>query len=287
MDNEFQNKKVYEKDSRPYYGKDILDNINKNIDYVTVSSNKPKQKYDNIYPNDRMPYYGPINNENQSIKFLNNGPKDKFLTPIEIKDLSDIIDSEENKKRLEKEIVDINNSYDVNRDEVYRRDPRAYYDPSMKSKEQRKEVLKGAIDQISKDLILQQPEFTEENFKVKTNLQNYNNLNLEKDNKYIIDNYWSETKENENSKFYNELKKLIFFFIKYFFLENTINTSFDIGTEAKENKHKIYEANDKTRDAQKVYYPSKNKKYEAEEISSSNRLDNKIEGNILNIKIYF
>merc|ERR1711957_573925 len=121
--------KIYENDKNPYYGQigdnlmgNSLMDLKENSNYVTVSTNVKKRFADNIYPKDRMPYYGPADN-NEPTKIILNAPKDKFLTPIEIKDLSDVIDSEENKKRLENEINDIDNNKYSHKDEVYKRDP--------------------------------------------------------------------------------------------------------------------------------------------------------------------
>ena len=166
--------------------------LNKNLNYITVSSNENKQKsfYGNLYQKDKSPYYGPPDVE--PMKMINE-PKDKFLTPIEIRDLSDVIDSEENINRLEKEIRDI----DINKkenDRVYQRDPNAYYDPTLLDKGIKKNELRSALDQVRKDLNADQPEFTEENFKIRQKVQNYRNLNNEKDNKFIRDNYWTDTK---------------------------------------------------------------------------------------------
>lgn len=211
MDNQILSKpKIYENDKKPYYGsvennnnnnqKNQYGNINGNNinsiqdlnSYVTVSSNKPKIR-DNYYSKDKEPYYGPVNN---GPVFLNQ-PKEKILTPIEIRDLSDVIDSEENKKRLENEITNINNSYRKNSDDVYKRDNKPYYDPTVESKEERKNELKSALEQVKKDLVADQPEFTEENFRVRQKVQNYRNYNEENHNKYVQDNFWVDAKDGK------------------------------------------------------------------------------------------
>jgi len=282
-DNQELNKpKIYENDKNPYYGKigdslignsimDMNKNTNyvtestkENSNYVTVSTNVKKRFADNIYPKDRMPYYGPADN-NEPTKIILNAPKDKFLTPIEIKDLSDVIDSEENKKRLENEINDIDNNKYSHKDEVYKRDPLAYYDPTVKDKEDKKIELKSALEQVKKDLNMNGPEFTEENFKVRQKIQNFENNNKEKDNGIIRNNYWSSTKAYDVSK-------------------NTKYTAFNIGTEADENKHKVVSAFDQSKKSDKFYYPSNNKKYEADDVLNDNiaektskSLDGKIE----------
>ena len=53
-----------------------------------------------------------------------------------------------------------------------------------------------------------------------------------------------------------------------------------------ENKHKVVNAYDQSQKSDKYYYPSKNKKYEADEVLNENiaektstRLDGKVEGN--------
>merc|ERR1712032_796028 len=261
---ELEKPQIYQKDKSSYYGGESLMDLSKNANYVTLSTNKIKRFKDNIYPQDRMPYYGPTNTD-LPIKFASNAPKDKFLTPIEIKDLSDVTDSEENKKRLENEINNIDNVKINHIDEVYKRDPLAYYDPTLKDKDDKKVELKSALDQVKKDLRANGPEFTEENFRVKEKLQNYKNFNIEKENGIIRNNYWSDYNNKDFDK-------------------KTIYTAFDIGTEANENKHKLVDAYDQSEKSDKYYYPSNNKKYEADDILSENiaeksstRLDGKIE----------
>ena len=180
------------------------------MSYKTVASNRPKKFIDNLYEKDRAPYYSPSRDDPSKILLNSNSRQEKFLTPIELKDLSDIIATEENKRRIEKDINEINNNNNINKDFIYNRDPQAYYDPTLKSKEDKKNELKSALEQVKLDLITKEPEFTEENFKVRQKVQNFRNLNFEKDNKYISENLWSSTKGFE-SKFFFE------FFLFYFF----------------------------------------------------------------------
>ena len=87
---------------------------------------------------------------------------------------------------------------------------------------------------------------------------------------------------------------LNFFYFIFFALENKIYTVFNIGVEADENKHKVVTAKDNTPKSDKFYYPSKNKKYEADEVVNDNiaektstRLDGKVEGNCFFLLFYF
>lgn len=178
-------------------------NLDNNLNYITVSSNSNKATFhkDNYYEKDPYPYYGPQND--RPIKIPGNYKDDKFLTPIEIRDLSLLEDSDANKNRLKEEIKKIetedNKVYNEN---YYFRDTKPYYDPTAEYKEKRKEQLTEALDKVTKDLNKDQPIFSEENFTLRSKFQNYMNWNKEKNNNYIKNNFWTDAK-GFDSNFFN------------------------------------------------------------------------------------
>jgi hypothetical protein len=126
-----------------------------------------------------------------------------------MQDLSYIYDIKENEIKLEKEITNINKSFVKESVDVYNRDPKPYYDPTLNFKEEKKSNLISALEKVKKDLYKNQPIFSEENFSVKQKIQNLKNLNNENNNKFIRENYWTE------NKIFDRKKKINFFKIIY------------------------------------------------------------------------
>ena len=57
-------------------------------------------------------------------------------------------------------------------------------------------MIAQAIEKIKEGLIDKNVEYVEENFKVKTNIQNYQNANKENTNEMIRESYYYEPKGN-------------------------------------------------------------------------------------------
>lgn len=78
--------------------------------------------------------------------------------------------------------------------QIYAKDPKAYYDPTLESKRLKKLDLGSALDKIREDLMNESPVFTEENFKIPQKIQNKRNHNTEIDNEFINDSYLPKIK---------------------------------------------------------------------------------------------
>jgi hypothetical protein len=83
------------------------------------------------------------------------------------------------------------------------KDPSAYYDPTAEEKNQKvlqiSETLENMEDEIRKKN-LQGEIFSEENFKVETKIQNYQNYNKEETNDFIKNSYYYDNGNREKRK---------------------------------------------------------------------------------------
>lgn len=89
-------------------------------------------------------------------------------------------------------------------------DFKPYYDPSAEDKARKSEQLSSTIENMENEIRnknLQGPVFTEENYKKKTRIQNYPNLNRESTNEFIANSYYYEAKGKES--------KICFWFFLY------------------------------------------------------------------------
>ena len=82
----------------------------------------------------------------------------------------------------------------------YFKDPAPYYDPSAEEHSQKISQTKDIIENMQNQLnskSLQGPVFTEENFTVKTKIQNYSNLNREATNEFIKNSYYYDANKKQ------------------------------------------------------------------------------------------
>jgi hypothetical protein len=183
---------IYEKDKNAYYNANTIarkendENMKNKLEYSKYAN----QRYVNsIYKKDSAPYYSPTG----EFRIFSNKPSDKLLIPIEIKDLTDQTPSIENLKNLEKTVEDLEKSENINNlssSNKYVKDPKAYYDPSYQDKLEKKIQIKKAIQKVRSNLIDQKHNFTEENFKIETKIENYKNTNKENTNELIGESYY-------------------------------------------------------------------------------------------------
>jgi hypothetical protein len=195
--------KIYSKDQKAYYG-DVSKNTNMDSTKYNIFPKTyldPKNRYGNnqIYQNDQQPYYGSGHN----FKVISNVPKDKIIVPIELKELTYTFADDKNIKSLEDTIHKINGRESLDSISLsgkYMRDPVAYYDPSLQEKKMKSAKILETINKLKEDLNndikLNGQVFTEENFSIKTKIQNLANANKEKTNELIADSYYYDVNRN-------------------------------------------------------------------------------------------
>ena len=195
--------KVYEKDTSPYYGaepKPAAEGSDIPTPRVYPEANNRYEKK-NIYMLDQAPYYG----TGQDYKVLSNTPKDLVNVAIEIKELTDTYADEKNISILQNKLQKLTEKESLNSASLsgkYIKDPAPYYDPSADEKSQKSAQIAQTIDNMQNDIRYKQgPVFTEENFTVKTKIQNYANLNRESTNDFIRNSYYYEARGKESKTF--------------------------------------------------------------------------------------
>ena len=198
--------KYYEKDPEPYYGGDSKA-LEQGGDGVTLK-NMPEamNRYDkkSIYTYDQAPYYG----TGQDYKVLSNTPKDKVNVAIEIRELTDTYADEKNINILQNKLEKLTQKESLNSVSLsgkYFKDPAPYYDPSAEEKKEKVNQISSTIDNMQSEIRnknLQGPVFTEENFQVKTKIQNYPNLNRESTNEFIKNSYYYDAHAKIGKYFY-------------------------------------------------------------------------------------
>merc|ERR1719362_639866 len=132
---------------------------------------------------------------------------------------------QKNIKILEKELEKATKKESLNSISLsgkYIPDAAPYYDPSAAEKSTKAADISQKIADMRYELTKEKgPVFTEENFKVKTKIQNYANLNREATNEFIKKSYYYEPKAKEGPN-----RKL---------------TVFNAGEKANANEHKLVE----------------------------------------------
>jgi len=245
--------KVYEKDTRAYYGEE-----EKPVEVDARLTPAPKQsaannRYlnKNIYMLDQAPYYG----TGRDYKTLSNTPKDSINVGIEIKELTDTYADEKNINILQTKLQKMTEKESLNTIAMsgkYFKDPAPYYDPAAEEHREKIQNTKDIIENMQNQLTnknLQGPVFTEENFTIKTKIQNYANLNREATNEMIKNSYYYNANKGQSTP------KL---------------TLFNVGDEAEVRKHDIEEVDTLPDNLGSKYVESKQRLTEAEEKDVSN-----------------
>lgn len=200
---------IYDKDPQAYYG--IVSQPNKATEQaytVTPKSADANSRYQNkvIYQKDQKPYYG----NDRDFKVLSNAPTDKVAVPIEMKDITYTFPDVKNIRTLEQKLNQINAKESINSVSLsgkYMKDSTAYYDPTLNDKAAKTATIVETINNMKKDLTYDGPVFTEENFPVKTKIQNIANASKEATNNLISDSYFYDVNRNR--------KKLYFLFFNF------------------------------------------------------------------------
>jgi hypothetical protein len=187
--------KVYEKDQQAYYNAYSLGAgaSKKSQDEINEKNSKDAySRYLNkvIYQKDQRPYYSPT----PEYQVFSNAPKDRIVTPIELKDdLLSTASTYENLRNLEKNLLALDKKEDVNSVSLsgkYMKDPEPYYDAGALGRNEQKQVISQAIEKVKEGLIDNTVDYVEENYKVSTKIQNYQNANKENTNAMISESYY-------------------------------------------------------------------------------------------------
>ena len=254
--------KLYEKDQKAYYNAFSLSPNTNKLSENEVNEKNSKDAYERylnkkVYQKEQKPYYSPT----PEYQVFSNAPNDRIVTPIELKDdLLDTISTYENLRNLEKNLVALNKKEDINIVSLsgkYLKDPEPYYDAGAQSRNEKKQVISHNIELIKEGLIDKSIDYVEENYKVKTQIQNYQNANKENTNAMIKETYYYEPKGNlyffllifslnlKTNK--NFILSIYFIYIDQLRIKlilaivNNTLTSFDKNTEAASHLHEIVE----------------------------------------------
>jgi len=194
---------IYEKDPKAYYGEARTPTQNQQGYSITprIYSAEANSRYENkaIYQKDQAAYYG----NGEQYKVITNAPIDKIAIPIEMKDMTYTFPDPKNIRVLEQTLNKINGKEDINSVSMtgkYMKDPVAYYDPTLVDKAEKTANIVETIINMKKDLTYEGPVFTEENYSLKTKIQNIKNANKEDVNELIANSYYYDV--NRNRKFF-------------------------------------------------------------------------------------
>jgi hypothetical protein len=198
--------KIYENDTKAYYGGDspVAANSGNNVTQRDFSEANSRYADKGIYSLDQAPYYG----TGQDYKVLSSTPNDKINVSVELKELTDTYADEKNIKILENNLKNLTQKESLNSVSLsgkYIKDSAPYYDPSADEKNTKASQIAQTIEnmksEINENKSKQGPVFTEENFSVKTKIQNYANLNRESTNDFIANSYYYDAKGREGIYF--------------------------------------------------------------------------------------
>ena len=180
---------VYEKDSAPYY-----DPTKPQIALpIKREYNIPMQRYtSNIYPLDQKPYYGP-----NDYRVYTNVPDDRVKVKVNLGDLTEKVASEKNIYKLKQQLDAIQNQYngpkylskDSGEKEVYIKDQRPYYDPTLISRIKKIQHLNNTIADLEAQYNDNSAQPQLNLIKVETHVQNFVNKNKENTNQFIAGSY--------------------------------------------------------------------------------------------------
>lgn len=206
------NVEVYPNDPKPYYGgqtQEVFQNKKFTLTPKNFADANSRYENKNIYKKDQRPYYG----IGEEFKIISNAPNDKVAVPIELKELTYTFADNKNIKSLEQSLEKINGKESLNNISTsgkYMKDPRPYYDAGAYDRAVKTNKIIETIKNFKEDLknTSNQPVFTEENFPVKTKVQNIINASKEDSNNLIANSYYYDV--NRKSKFYSIILSLIF-----------------------------------------------------------------------------
>jgi len=267
--NDMTNANLYEKDSRPYYGGEPA--ASKTGEYNVSPKIYPEanNRYlgKSIYSLDQKPYYG----TGRDYKVLSNAPVGMKSVPIELNELKNTFADPKNIKILENDLQKITAKESLNSIALsgkYFKDPAPYYDPSAEEKARKVADISQKISNMRYELSQDQkgPVFTEENFKVKTKIQNYANLNREATNEFIKKSYYYEP-ISKNPKEINP--KL---------------TVFNAGEKAETNKHNLVEVETTTENLGSKYVENTKFKYTEADVKDTSNVKDVVPQIVSNLK---
>jgi len=193
-DNINQNNGIYANDTTPYYDptkpqavapKPIPDQIS--------ALNRYKNQ---IYPLDTVPYYGP---SKPFRHIVNGGGNDHFAIPAKIGNLEERTASQKNIDELKKQLDKLNDwiegpkymSHDDKGREVYFKDAKAYYDPTMLDKRAQRAKLQAQIKSLTNEMNdSEKPTLIVGKMKSSLSVQNFVNTNKEETNEFIANSYY-------------------------------------------------------------------------------------------------
>jgi hypothetical protein len=192
---------LYEKDPKAYYPYDNP-NIQRTVSTPRVNP-EAKMRYgtNSVYQLDQKPYYG----SNGDYRVIYDMPKDKLAVPIQFGDLTRTHADENNIKKLENELDNLNRGEDLNNVTLtgkYLKDSTAYYDPTLPEKRFKKAQLVETINEMKEALLHpNKPEFQtvlESKRYGPPKVQNYVNKNKEETNDFINRSYYYPIQKDAN-----------------------------------------------------------------------------------------
>jgi hypothetical protein len=183
---------IYSKDTAPYYD-------------ATKTQPAPPRKFpdqsvalnrytNQLYPLDKVPYYSP----SKPYRAITNGGGEHFKTPAKLGDLDKTLPTQSNIRELKNQLDKLNDyiegpkymTHDSKGREVYFKDPKAYYDPTMDDKRQRKVQLQNQIRHLTNELNSNKPTLIIGTKKSSVKIQNFFNTNSEETSEFIGKSYY-------------------------------------------------------------------------------------------------
>lgn len=211
---------IYANDPKPYYGGASQTTPSHNESFLTpkiFSDAKSRYENKNVYKKDQRPYYG----VSEEFKVITNAPTDKVKVPIKLKDLTYSFADNKNIKYLENSLEKLNGRDSVNSISLsgkYMKDPKPYYDAGAYDRAVKSAKIVETIKNFKEDLkneISNGQVFVEENFPVKTKIQNIANANKEDVNLFIANSYYYDV--NRNSKVFIIYLLFNFWLIRFYY----------------------------------------------------------------------
>jgi len=155
-----------------------------------------------IYLLDTVPYYGPSKPYRAIVK----GPADHIEVKVQLGPLEERLPTAKNIRELTKQLNHLNEriegpkymAYDTKGREVYFKDPKAYFDPSLPDKIRLKRKLETNIHELRQELnSINKPTLIIGKSKAFVRIQNFVNTNKEETNEFIANSYYYPVKRDK------------------------------------------------------------------------------------------
>jgi len=207
-----------------------------------------------LYPLDKVPYYSP----SKPYRAILNGGGDHFKTPAKLGDLDKTLPTQSNINELKKQLDKLNDyiegpkymTHDAQGREVYFKDPKAYYDPTLDDKRARKVQLQSQIRHLTNEINSNKPTLIVGTKKSSVKIQNFVNTNSEETSEFIGKSYYYDVDRSTLSNSHRTV------------MQNRSNLRTESNGSKKEQPKKNEAINIYTRKPERIKIGSTNKYYD-------------------------